>query len=174
MVWSWLTLVLFTYPWLLAADLLSDWSAPSWLVVFISGAAIVAPCRRLRRWQAVLFSGCVGFLFEARRPVPDGALALFLVATAVFLTTNRTVLRNQMLLLRSAALCNSLACTAWFTASALALTRTNSVTWPTFGWQLLLQTSFAALLGLVLYVPISNLQNWLMDKAGVAPAVDAP
>lgn len=174
MVWSWFTLLLVTYPWLLAADLMSDWTAPSGLVFFLSGAVIIAPCRRLRRWQAVLFSGCVGFLFEARRPIPDGSLALLLVAMAVFLTTNRSVLRNSMLLLRSAAICNSLACTAWFTASALALTRTNSVTWSLFGWQLLLQTGLAALLGILLYAPIAYMQNRLMDKAGVAPAIDAP
>ena len=173
MVWPWLTLVLLTYPCLLAADLLSDWTASAGLVVFLSGAAIVAPCRRLRRWQAVLFAACLGFLFEARRPIPDGALALVLISLAVYLTTRRTLLRNQMLLLRAALLCNTLACASWFVAAALALPRGQTPTGPELGWNLLLQGGFAALTGILAYPLVSSIQNRVMDKLGVPPAVDA-
>ena len=67
MVWAWFIVLLATLPGLWVADLLTDSLAGTNLVVFISGAAIVAPCRRLKRWQAVIFAACVGFLFVARR-----------------------------------------------------------------------------------------------------------
>lgn len=173
MSWSWFILLLVTYPWLLAADLLSDTLAPTGLMIFLSGAVIIAPCRRLRRWQAVLFAASVGFLFEARRPIPDGALALSLVTAAVFLTSNRKLLRNPPLALRAACACNALAAAVWFAAAAFAATRTNPTTWPVFLWQLLLQCGLAGLLGLLAYVPVSFVQNRLMDKSGVTPAADA-
>ena len=117
--WAWLFLLLATFPWLLGVDLLSDSIAASGVCLFISGAAIIAPCRRLRRWQAVLFSACVGFLFEARRPIPLGTLPFLLAGLSIFLTSNRILLRNTPLVLRGAVLCNTLACTAWFTAAGL-------------------------------------------------------
>jgi len=103
MGWAWLILLLATYPWLLGADLASDALASSSLVFFVSGACLIAPSRRLKRWQMILFAGCLGFLFEARRPIPDGALALSLVAAAIFLSTQRQHLRNTPGMLRAQA-----------------------------------------------------------------------
>lgn len=89
MSWAWLLVLLVTYPWLLLADMLSD-SLASWgVVIFITGAVLVVPCRRLKLWQSVLVAGCLGFLFEARRPIPDGVMAFWMMAAAIFFSTRR-------------------------------------------------------------------------------------
>ena len=110
MGWAWLILLLATYPWLLGADLASDTLASSSLVVFVSGTCLIAPSRRLKRWQCVLFAAGLGFLFEARRPIPDGTLALTLVAVAIFLSSNRPLLRSTPRMLQGAAIVNVATC----------------------------------------------------------------
>lgn len=174
MVWAWFIVLLATLPCLWLADLGSDVLARHNLVLFVSGAALVAPCRRLKRWQAVLFAACVGFLFEARRPIPAGTLAFLLAAISIFLTSNRLLLRNTPLVLRGAVLCNTLACTAWFTAAAL---RANALAGPTLGFflgQLLLQVGLSALLAVVVFVPLALIQDAALDRAGIPPALDVP
>jgi hypothetical protein len=170
MGWAWLILLLATYPWLLGADLASDTLASSSLVFFVSGACLIAPCRRLKRWQSVLFAACVGFLFEARRPIPDGTLALSLVAAAIFLSSNRPLLRTTPAMLRAAALVNVGACLIWF-ASAAYVSPAPAI--DLFGL-LLAQLILAAVVGVVGLVPIALTQNAALDRLGVPPAVDTP
>ena len=174
MVWAWFIVLLATLPCLWLADLGSDVLARHNLILFVSGAALVAPCRRLKRWQAVLFALCVGFLFEARRPVPAGVLAFLLAAISIFLTSNRLLLRNTPLVLRGAVLCNTLACTAWFTGAALRANALSGETIAFFLGQLLLQVGLAALVAVVAFVPLALIQDAALDRAGVPPALDLP
>lgn len=170
MGWAWLILLLATYPWLLGADLASDTLASSSLVVFVSGACLIAPARRLKRWQCVLFAAGLGFLFEARRPIPDGALALPLVAIAIFLSSDRPLLRNTPRMLQGAAIVNTGACLTWYLAAALAADA------PADGLagHLLLQLLVAGLAGTLGLVPLALTQNAVMDRLGVPPAPEPP
>ncbi len=168
--WAWLILALATYPWLIGADLASDVFASSSLTIFISGVCLIAPSRRLRRWQSVLFAACLGFLFEARRPVPDGIVALALVAAAIFLSSNRPLLRNTPGMLRAAAVVNILACLCWylgaaFVAPVAAVEPASQVT---------LQLLVAGLAGVIILLPIALTQNAVMDRLGVPPAPETP
>ena len=168
MGWAWLILLLATYPWLLGADLASDVLASSSLVCFVTGTCLVAPCRRLKRWQAILFAAGLGFLFEARRPIPDGALALSLVAVSIFLSSNRQLLRNTPTMLRAAAIVNGGACLIWFVSAAYASPSPSEDT----VWHLGLQLFLATLVGAVGLVPIALTQNAAMDRIGVPPAAE--
>jgi len=174
MVWSWFIVLLATLPCLWVADLMTDALAGTNLVVFISGAAIVAPCRRLKRWQAVLFAACVGFLFEARRPIPAGTLPFLLAGMSIFLTSNRILLRNTPLVLRGALLSNTLACTAWFTAAGLRAGAFTTGDLGDFTLQLLLQVGLATAIALVVFVPLALIQDAAMDRTGLPPALEAP
>ena len=168
MGWAWLILLLATYPWLLGADLASDVLASSSLVCFVTGTCLVAPCRRLKRWQAILFAAGLGFLFEARRPIPDGALALSLVAVSIFLSSNRELLRNTPSMLRTAAIVNGGACLIWFVSAAYASSSPSEDT----VWHLGLQLILATLVGAVGLIPIALTQNAAMDRIGVPPAAE--
>lgn len=170
MGWAWLILLLATYPWLLGADLASDTLASASLVFFISGTCLIAPCRRLKRWQAILFAACLGFLFEARRPIPDGALALSLVAMAIFLSSNRQLLRNTPGMLRAAAIVNVGACLIWFVASSYRMPGSAA----DLAGQLTLQLLLAGVVGSLGLLPIALTQNAAMDRLGVPPAPDTP
>jgi len=170
MGWSWLILLLATYPWLLGADLATDTLASSSLAVFVSGACLVAPCRRLRRWQSVLFAASLGFLFEARRPIPDGALALTLVGVAIFLSSNRALLRSTPRMLQVATLVNVGACLMWYAAAAIASGASSD---GIFG-HLFVQLLLAGVVGAVGLVPIALTQNAAMDRLGVPPAAEHP
>ena len=174
MVWAWFIVLLATLPGLWVADLLTDSLAGNNLVVFISGAAIVAPCRRLKRWQAVIFAACVGFLFEARRPIPLGTLPFLLAGLSIFLTSNRILLRNTPLVLRGAVLCNTLACTAWFTAAGLRAGAFAQGDLGDITLQLLIQVGFAAAIALLVFVPLALIQDAAMDRTGLPPALESP
>jgi hypothetical protein len=165
MGWAWLILVLATYPWLLGADMASDSLASGSLIFFVAGACLIAPCRRLRRWQAVLFAGCVGFLFEARRPIPDGILAFALIGAAIFLSSNRQHLRTTPGMLRAAAAVNVLACLVWFLGAAYA----SPVAGVDLAWQLSMQLLLAGVIGTVGLIPVALTQNAVMDRFGVPP-----
>lgn len=170
MGWAWLILLLATYPWLLGADLASDALASSSLVVFVSGACLIAPARRLKRWQCVLFAAGLGFLFEARRPIPDGALALALVAVAIFLSSNRALLRSTPRMLQGAAVVNVGACLTWFVAAAIAADAPADGAFGHLFGQLLL----AGVVGALGLIPVALTQNAAMDRLGVPPAPDNP
>lgn len=165
--WAWLFLLLATFPWLLGVDLLSDAMAASGVCLFISGAAIIAPCRRLRRWQAVLFSGCVGFLFESLRPIPDGSLALLLVFVAIYLTSHRDEIRDTPKMFGAAVVVNALACSAWFIAAGLAHRKEVPLLSLHFLGQWLLHLLLATILAVLLLVPLTLVQNYAMDRVGV-------
>lgn len=165
--WAWFFLVLATFPWLLGVDLLSDALATSGVCLFVSGAAIIAPCRRLRRWQAVLFSACVGFLFEALRPIPDGSLALLLVGAAIYLTTHRDEIRDMPKMFWAAVLVNGLACTTWFVAAGLAHLKQVPLFSLHFLGQWLVHLLLATIMAVLLLVPLTLVQNFAMDKVGV-------
>ena len=170
MGWAWLILLLATYPWLLGADLASDTLASSSLVVFVSGTCLIAPSRRLKRWQCVLFAAGLGFLFEARRPIPDGTLALTLVAVAIFLSSNRPLLRSTPRMLQGAAIVNVAACLVWYLAAAYAADA------PADGaaGHLLGQLLLAGVVGTLGLVPVALTQNAAMDRLGVPPAPEQP
>ena len=170
MGWAWLILLLATYPWLLGADLASDTLASSSLVFFISGTCLITPCRRLKRWQAVLFGTCLGFLFEARRPIPDGVLALSLVAVSIFLSSNRHLMRNTPGMLRAAGIVNVGSCLIWFIASSYG----SPVPAGDLTGQLLLQLLLAGVVGTFGLIPIALTQNAAMDRLGVPPAPETP
>lgn len=169
MGWAWLIILLATYPWLLGADLASDSLASSSLVVFVSGACLIAPCRRLKRWQCVLFAACLGFLFEARRPIPDGALALTLVGVAIFLSSNRPLLRSTPRMLQGAAIVNVGACLVWHVAAAVASPAAEGAS-----GLLVTQLLLAGVAGTIGLVPVALTQNAAMDRLGVPPAPDVP
>lgn len=170
MGWAWLIVLLATYPWLLAADLAGDMLASSSLAVFVSGACLVAPCRRLKRWQCVLLAAGLGFLFEARRPIPDGALALTLVAAAIFLSTNRALLRSTPRMLQGAGIVNVGACLVWYLAAAFAA----DVSADGLAGHLFLQLLLAGVIGVLGLVPVALTQNAVMDRLGVPPAPELP
>jgi hypothetical protein len=170
MGWAWLFLLLATYPWLLGADLASDTLASSSLIFFVSGTCLVAPCRRLKRWQAVLFAACLGFLFEARRPIPDGTLALSLVAIAIFLSSNRQLIRNTPSMLRVAAIVNVSACLIWFLASSYGSPSPAT----NLAGQLFLQLLLSCVVGTLSLIPIALTQNAVLDRLNVPPAPDTP
>jgi hypothetical protein len=170
MGWAWLILLLATYPWLLGADLASDTLASSSLVFFISGTCLIAPCRRLKRWQAILFAACLGFLFEARRPIPEGALALSLVAASIFLSSNRQLIRNTPGMLRAAAIVNVGACLIWFVASSYG----SALPAADLAGHLLLQLLLAGVVGAVGLIPIALTQNATLDRLSIPPAPDTP
>lgn len=170
MGWAWLILLLATYPWLLGADLASDALASSSLVFFVSGSCLIAPCRRLKRWQAILFAACLGFLFEARRPIPDGALAFPLVAAAIFLTSRRPLTRNTPGMLRAAAAVNVAACLIWFVAASYG----SSASVSEVAVHLTLQLLLAGVVGTLGLLPIALTQNATLDRLGVPPAPETP
>ncbi len=170
MGWAWLILLLATYPWLLSADLAGDALASSSLAVFVSGACLVAPSRRLKRRQNVLFAAGLGFLFEARRPIPDGALALALVAVAIFLSSNRPLLRSTPRMLQAAAVVNIVTCLVWYLAAAFAADAPAEGS----GGLLLGQLLLAGVVGTVGLVPVALTQNAAMDRLGVPPAPETP
>jgi hypothetical protein len=174
MAWAWFILLLATLPCLWVADLLSDALAGHNLVLFISGVAIVAPCRRLKRWQAVLFAACIGFLFEARRPIPSGTLPFLLAGVSIFLTSNRILLRNTPLVLRGALICNTLACTAWFTSAALRAGALRQGDAADFVLPLLTQVGLAAIVAVLVFVPLALIQDAAMDRVGLPPALESP
>jgi cell shape-determining protein MreD len=164
LTWAWLILFLATYPWLVAADLLSS-SLSSWnLVFYISGLVIVAPCRRLRRWQAILFSAFIGFTFEALRPIPHGSLAFCLIFLAIILSSFPELLRDKARLRQGAILVNAISCFIWYLAMSISMREQIPFQFSSFLYNLTLQLLLSATLALLLFNTISVYQNRVMDK----------
>lgn len=167
---AWFLLLLATYPWLLGADLLSS-SMASWgLTFFISGATLIAPCRRMKRWQCVLFAAATGFLFEAVRPIPDGSVALIMVFFAIYINSYRSLLRSQSHIFYSAIALNSLVTLTWVIIAHVQCTPEASVDTLTFLYLAALQVSLSAVLAALLISPIATVQNWAMDAIGLSAA----
>ena len=122
----------------------------------------------------MIFAACVGFLFEARRPIPLGTLPFLLAGLSIFLTSNRILLRNTPLVLRGAVLCNTLACTAWFTAAGLRAGAFAQGNLGDITLQLLIQVGFAAAIALLVFVPLALIQDAAMDRTGLPPALESP
>ena len=165
MAWSWILLLLATYPWLLGADLISDTLASSTVVIFVTGTCLIAPCRRLPRWQCVLFAAGAGFLFEARRPIPDGLLALSLVAATITLSSGGPLLRSTLRRFLAATTINLGACLVWYLGAAYA----SPAPAENLLIQMFPQLLLAALVGAASLIPIALTQNAVMDRLGIAP-----
>jgi hypothetical protein len=168
--WAWFFLILATYPWLFVSDLVSSTLASSGLNFFITGAALIAPCRRLKRWQAVLFAGCVGFIFEAYRPIPDGTVAISLVTFAILLGNYRSYLRTNLGMIQAAVVVNAGAAIIWFAAAAYQSEASTDIYNAIY--QAAIQGSLSGLMGLVVIMPLATTQNWIMDLIGVPSAQD--
>ena len=168
--WGWFVPILATYPLLFVAYLVSSPLAGSGLSYFITGAALIAPCRRLKRWQAVLFAGCVGFMFEAYRPIPDGTVAISLVTLAILLGNYRSYLRTALGTIQAAVVVNAVAAIIWFAASAYQSQAPSDI-YNTI-YQASIQGTLSGLMGLVIIIPLATTQNWIMDLIGVPSAQD--
>jgi hypothetical protein len=168
--WAWFFLILATYPWLFVSDLISSTLASTGLNYFITGAALIAPCRRLKRWQAVLFAGCVGFMFEAYRPIPNGTVAISLVTLAILLGNYRSYLRTNLGMVQAAVVINANAAIIWFTAAAYQ-SEANTDIYNAI-YEAAIQGTLSGLMGLIIIMPLATTQNWIMDLIGVPSAQD--
>ena len=168
--WAWFFLILATYPWLFVSDLVSSTLASSGLNYFITGAALIAPCRRLKRWQAVLFAGCVGFMFEAYRPIPNGTVAISLVTLAILLGNYRSYLRTHLGMIQAAVVVNAGAAIIWFTAAAYQSEGQTDIYNAIY--ETAIQGTLSGLMGLIIIMPLATTQNWIMDLIGVPSAQD--
>jgi len=168
--WAWFFLILATYPWLFVSDLISSTLASTGLNYFITGAALIAPCRRLKRWQAVLFAGCVGFMFEAYRPIPNGTVAISLVTLAILLGNYRSYLRTNLGMVQAAVVVNASAAIIWFTAAAYQ-SEANTDIYNAI-YEAAIQGTLSGLMGLIIIMPLATTQNWIMDLIGVPSAQD--
>jgi len=168
--WAWFFLILATYPWLFVSDLVSSTLASSGLNYFITGAALIAPCRRLKRWQAVLFAGCVGFMFEAYRPIPNGTVAISLVTLAILLGNYRSYLRTNLGMVQAAVVVNASGAIIWFTAAAYQ-SEANTDIYNAI-YEAAIQGTLSGLMGLIIIMPLATTQNWIMDLIGVPSAQD--
>lgn len=164
LTWAWLILFLATYPWLIAADLLGS-TLSSWnLVFYLSGLVIVTPCRRLRRWQAILFSATIGFTFESFRPIPQGTLAFLLVFLAIIISSFPELFRDRARLRQAAVLTNTVSCLVWYLAIAFTMREQISESLWSFLYNLTPQLLLAATLAFLFFNPLSVYQNRMMDK----------
>lgn len=160
---SWLAALATCYPWLLAADLVSDLLASWHLAAFLSGAVLTTPFLRMRTWQAVLLAASVGLAYESRRPIQPGLATLGLMAVSVVAVTWRERLRSKPAWLAPATL-NMLACGLSLAAS-VPLSRTAE--WAQWAWAMPVQLLVAGLLAAALHRPISAFQSLLLDRWGL-------
>ncbi|NBX35138.1 hypothetical protein EBR16_07245, partial [bacterium] len=68
----------------------------------------------------------------------------------------------------------TLACTAWFTSAGVragAFARGDA---DEFIWPLLLQVGLAAVVALLVFVPLALIQDAAMDRTGLPPALESP
>ncbi|MFM9001617.1 MAG: hypothetical protein ACKORB_08350 [Opitutia bacterium] len=174
MGWSWFLLLLATFPWLLASDLISDSLADSGLVCFLSGAAIVAPARRFGRGPAVFFALCIGFLFEARRPVMDGWLAFALAFSALAICGPQRLLRRPTAVWIAAIVVNAGATLIWLVSGAYAASLEGARTDLGLAlWRGALQLMVAAGAAAAFSPFMLRAQESLMDRMGVPEAREA-
>lgn len=166
---GWLIALATCYPWLLAADLLSDLTAAWHLAVFLPGAVLATPLLHLRTWQAALLAGCIGLAYESRRPIHPGWFALGLMVLAVLAVAWRDRLRSKPAWLAPSTL-NVLAC-----AVAMPASIPVSRTWEWSQWTLALpvQLLVAALAGALLHRPLSAFQSHLLARSGL-PEIREP
>ncbi len=174
MNWSWFLLLLATYPWLLVSDLVSDAMADTGLVCFLAGAAVVAPARRFGRGPAALFALCVGFMSEARRPLPDGALAFGLAFAALALCGPQKLLRRPAAVWLAAVALNALATLLWFTLGGFGAAEEGVPVAVGAGlWRGALQVLVAAGVAAGVAPFMLRAQESLMDRLGVPEVREA-
>jgi len=159
---GWLVALAASYPWILAADLAGDLLAPWHLHAFVPGLLLAAPALRLKAWQLLIFSACLGLAYEARRPLPAGSAAFALMAVAAILQANRDLLRRRRAILAAAG-ANVLACAAVLPLAALDQPVGG---WQAWAWALPVQLALAALLGAALHPIAGAFQSALLDRAG--------
>lgn len=174
MNWSWFLLLLATYPWLLVSDLVSDAMVDTGLVCFLAGAAVIAPARRFGRGPAALFALCVGFMFEARRPLPDGWLAFALAFAALAICGPQRLLRRPVAVWLAAIALNAAASALWFLLGGLSAASEGLRVGPGgAAWTGFLQVTVAAACAAVVAPFMHRAQESLMDRLGVPEAREA-
>lgn len=171
---SWFLLLLATYPWLLVSDLVSDVMVDTGLVCFLTGAAIIAPARRLGRGPAALFALCLGLMFEARRPIPDGWLAFALAFAALAICGPQRLLRRPAAIWMAAIVLNAAATAVWFLLGGfMAASEGSRVSVINGIWFGMLQVTVAAACAAVAGPFMLRAQESLMDRLGVPEAREA-
>ena len=171
---SWFLLLLATYPWLLVSDLVSDVMVDTGLVCFLTGAAIIAPARRLGRGPAALFARCLGLMFEARRPIPDGWLAFALAFAALAICGPQRLLRRPAAIWMAAIVLNAAATAVWFLLGGfMAASEGSRVSVINGIWFGMLQVTVAAACAAVAGPFMLRAQESLMDRLGVPEAREA-
>jgi len=168
---SWFLLLLATYPWLLVSDLISDVMVDTGLVCFLTGAAVIAPARRLGRGPAALFALCLGLMFEARRPIADGWLAFALAFAALAVCGPQRLLRRPAAIWMSAVGLNAAATAVWFLLGGfMAASEGSQVSVINGIWFGLLQVMVAAACAAVVGPFMLRAQESLMNRLGVPEA----
>lgn len=171
---SWFLLLLATYPWLLVSDLVSDVMVDTGLACFLTGAAVIAPARRLGRGPAALFALCVGFMFEARRPIADGWLAFALAFAALSICGPQRLLRRPAAIWMAAIGLNGAAAAVWFTLGGFrAAAEGSHVSIVNGVWFGMLQVMVAAACAAVAAPFMLRAQESLMDRLGVPEVREA-
>ena len=168
---SWFLLLLATYPWLLVSDLVSDVMVDTGLVCFLTGAAVIAPARRLGRGPAALFALCLGLMFEARRPIADGWLAFALAFAALAVCGPQRLLRRPAAIWMAAVGLNAAATAVWFLLGGfMAASEGSQVSVINGIWFGLLQVMVAAACAAVVGPFMLRAQESLMNRLGVPEA----
>jgi len=168
---SWFLLLLATYPWLLVSDLISDVMVDTGLVCFLTGAAVIAPARRLGRGPAALFALCLGLMFEARRPIADGWLAFALAFAALAVCGPQRLLRRPAAIWMAAVGLNAAATAVWFLLGGfMAASEGSQVSVINGIWFGLLQVMVAAACAAVVGPFMLRAQESLMNRLGVPEA----
>ncbi|MGA0134526.1 MAG: hypothetical protein ACO3ND_09255 [Opitutales bacterium] len=171
MNWSWLLLLLATYPWLVASDLITDTLSDSGLVCFLAAAAMVAPSRRLGRGAAAIFALCIGFMFESRRPLPDGSVAFPLAFAAIALSGPQTLMRRPAQVWIGAIILNALATLVWVVAAGShAWYSGHPLPAGHLVWRGLLQVTVSAAAAALLAPFMLRAQESIMNRLGIPEA----
>ena len=109
-------------------------------------------------------------MFEAYRPIPDGTVAISLITIAILLGNYRAYLRTTLATTQAAVVVNAVVAIIWFTAAAYTSTAQSDIYNSIY--QAVIQATLSGIMGLVVIIPLSTTQNWVMDSIGVPSAHD--